>query len=495
MALTGLMYIDSIEHMRDYDPSVAYQVGEEIIDTYVVGDEHYLFLPSWGDVDCVGGPEGLVVMKSENLPSMHIWIDSGSIDKIWNDSEVFETGRMTIYNPQGEKLFVGGLKRVNTRGNYSFTNYEKKPLGIMTKDSVSLLGLGQGTRYALIPNASDPTLLRNHIARKMECALSVEYDNLGEFLDLYINGEYLGNYYLVEKIEIGEDRIDITNLEAAIDLIHQKSGYEAYEDYRTEDTRGKIFGFLEDFDRIDITGGYLIEREFEDRYKIEYEDNPSSFVTAGGEHFWVSSPRYCSVEKIEYIKATMDRVEELIMSNKKEDIDTLPKYVDIDSWAKKYLVEEFTKNYDAGVSSTYFYKDSDRVDGRIKAGPVWDMDMSMGNYLEWMADYCEDPTGLTKLNEHDFASPWYAALYEKPEYYDKVVRYYGELLVPYVDVLLETQIDEMADQIEASARMNEIRWAVDLDNNVYYTDRASSLRELKEYIRKRKEFLDTVWGE
>ena len=27
MALTGLMYIDSIEHMKDYDPSVAHRVG------------------------------------------------------------------------------------------------------------------------------------------------------------------------------------------------------------------------------------------------------------------------------------------------------------------------------------------------------------------------------------------------------------------------------------------------------------------------------------
>lgn len=493
IALTGLMYIDSIENMEDYDPSMTYLVGDEIIDTYVVGDKHYLFLPSWGIVNGGVDTEDIIVMKSENLPSMHIWTDSGNIDKIWNDKEAFETGRLRIYDTQGEKLYSGGLKSVNTRGNYSFTNYEKKPLGITTKDVVSLLGLGKGNKYVLIPNASDPTLLRNHIARKMESALGVEYDNLGEYLDLYINGEYLGNYYLVEKIEIGEERINITNLEAAIDLLHQKSGYEAYEDHRTEDARGKIFGFLEDFDRIDITGGYLIEREFEDRYKIEYEDNPSSFVTAGGEHFWVDSPRYCSVEQIEYIKATMDRVEELIMSSDEEDTDTLAQYIDMDSWAKKYIIEEFTKNYDAGVSSTYFYKDSDKVDGRIKAGPVWDMDMSMGNYLEWMADYCEDPTGLTKLSEHDFASSWYAALYERPEYYDRVVAYYRGLLSPYVDELIKSEIDKMADRIAASAGMNEIRWAVDYENNIYYTDRESSLRELKEYILLRKEFLDNVW--
>ena len=138
----------------------------EIIDTYVVGDEHYLFLPSWAGVNGVDEPEGqddmssesgeksgknsvldyatevmsedqsewnlsksdnepgeIIVMKSENLPSIHIWTDSGRVDKIWNDKEAFETGRLSIYDAQGEKLYAGGLKSVNTRGNYSFTNY------------------------------------------------------------------------------------------------------------------------------------------------------------------------------------------------------------------------------------------------------------------------------------------------------------------------------------------------------------------------------------
>ena len=98
IALTGLMYIDSIEHMENYDPTVAYQVGDEIIDTYVVGDKHYLFLPSWGIVNGGVDTKDIIVMKSENLPSMHIWTDSGSIDKIWNDKEAFEVGRMSIYD-------------------------------------------------------------------------------------------------------------------------------------------------------------------------------------------------------------------------------------------------------------------------------------------------------------------------------------------------------------------------------------------------------------
>lgn len=46
---------------------------------------------------------------------------------------------------------------------------------------------------------------------------------------------------------------------------------------------------------------------------------PAASYQLVGNIFWVDSPKYCSVEKIEYIKATMDRVEKLIMSADKED--------------------------------------------------------------------------------------------------------------------------------------------------------------------------------
>lgn len=43
---------------------------------------------------------------------------------------------------------------------------------------------------------------------------------------------------------------------------------------------------------------------------------------------------------MEYIKANMDRVEKLIMSSDKEDSELLSKYIDMDSWAKKYIIED-----------------------------------------------------------------------------------------------------------------------------------------------------------
>ena len=94
---------------------------------------------------------------------------------------------------------------------------------------------------------------------------------------------------------------------------------------------------------------------------------------------------------------------------------------------------------------------------------------------------------------HNESSFWYETLYEKEEVYDKICTYYAEKVAPYLDELLGERIDEYKTYLECSAAMNDIRWKVDLDNNQYYTDRDSSFEYLKQYMTKRKEFLDNTW--
>ena len=364
--------------------------------------------------------------------------------------------------------------------------------GVVRALVAGLLGLGAGQKYALLSNASDPTLIRNDIARRLEAAIGAEYDNLGRFVDLYANGEYLGNYYLCESIAIGHERIAITDLEEQMDRLFQKSNYESVEEYNVDYTHAKIMKEIPE----DITGGYLLEREFEDRYKLEYWENPSGFVTDNNEHFFIKSPKYCAVEQVEYLKAYMNEAEEAILSSDsicKATGKSYEDYIDVDSFVKKYLVEEITKNYDGGVSSMYFYKDSDSVDARIKAAPMWDADMSLGCYLEWMEEIAEDPTGLTKLALHPHASPWYEALYEKEDYYQKILKYYHSYAVPYLDELVERGLEAYKEGLSASAAMNDIRWQIDLDNNMYYEDRDTEYEQLEKYITDRKTFLDSVW--
>ena len=530
--IMGLLYLDNREEVNTGEKELSFYLGDEVIRAWKGEDAYYLFLPSYADAselrmtpyassfEVIGTGESVkkgdslqafsynekyscrelstketfafCIMQSANLPTVFIDTDSGTIDNIRADKEIEENGKIRLLSQDGELLYTGGLKSVKARGNYSFANYEKKPFSITLKDEVSLLGLGAGQKYAFLSNASDPTLIRNDIARRLEKALDAEYDNVGRFVDLYANGEYLGNYYLCENIEIGTDRIAVTDLEEQMDMIYGKSNYESLEEYNVDYTHAKYMDEIPE----DITGGYLLEREFEERYKLEYWENPSGFVTNNNEHFFVKSPKYCAVEQIEYLKGYLNEAEEAILASDsicKATGKPYEDYIDVDSFVKKYLVEEITKNYDAGVSSMYFYKDSDSVDARIKAAPIWDADMSLGCYLEWMEEISEDPEGLTKLALHPSASPWYEALYEKEDYYGKVLEYYHLQAVPFLEELTESTLGVYEEGLAASAAMNEIRWQMDFDNNQYYEDRNTEFEQLKEYITDRKRFLDSVW--
>lgn len=531
--LGGLVYIDSLSGMEANKIELSFKLEDEIINAWKGESTYYLFLPAYAELEDVKllsystefevlQPETIVmhggslvglpleetllcktsatkeefsfcIMKSAKLPTVYMETDSGTLDAVWADKTIEENGRMRIFDADGALVHKGGLKGIKCRGNYSFAHFQKKSMTITLKEAVSLLGLGSGEKYSLVANASDPTLIRNEIARQMEAALQTEYTNNGKFVDLYANGNYLGTYYLCEVIEIGTGRIQITDMEADMKLLYQKANYESFETYETEDRKAKYM----EVNPSDITGGYLVEREYEKRYMEEYAFNPSGFQTNGKEYFVVKSPLYCSDEQIDYLKDYFDQAEAAMLAKNGINPQTglsYEQYIDVDSFVKKYLVEEVTKNYDGGVSSSYFYKDSDAVDGRIKAAPIWDCDMSMGSYLDWMAYFCEDPTGLTKLSLHGYSSFWYKTLYEKEEVYDKLCVYYKEKMVPYLELLLNEKIDEYKSYLECSSAMNDIRWKVDLDNNPYYTDRDSAFKTLKQYIAQRKEFLDEVWN-
>lgn len=434
----------------------------------------------------------LCVLQSENIPALFIDTESGGLKELKADKEYMVSGTISAVGADGEWEQKLALKSIGGRGNTSFAGYEKKPFSITLNETASVLGLPEGEKYALISNASDPALIRNDIARRMEMALELPYSHAGQFVDLYVNGEYEGNYYLCDDIEIGHERVNINNMETVMDLIYNNRNYESEEVDETNNTKAKRIAV----NPKDITGGYLIEREYSQRFEHEYQDIDSAFITDSEEHFVVKSPKFCSVEQIEYIRKYVNNAEKAILSSdgrNPENGKAYWSYIDVESFVKKYLVEEVTKNYDAGVSSSYFYKDSDLNGGKLCAGPGWDYDMSLGNYVEWMEEFSGDPTGISELAFHTYASTWYTELYKKEEFYEQVEECYWKSVEPFLQSLLDEGIDRYVDELEASARMNEVRWQEELKENPYYKNRMETFRELKEFVTARKVYLDEAW--
>lgn len=509
-----------------------FQIGDETIQTWEKDGVHYLFLPSFVSAEKViltsyspefyvinqgekishdenihnilkgqkiscqfmesGKKFKLCVLQSENIPALFLDTKSGGLEELKADKNYIVSGTVNAVSKDGEWEGKLALKYMGGRGNTSFAGYEKKPFSITLNEAVSLLGLPAGQKYVLISNASDPSLIRNDIARRMEKALGLTYSHEGQFVDLYINGKYEGNYYLCDDIEIGEERVDITNMEAVMDLFYRSRNYESEEVYETNTAKARKITVTPK----DITGGYLMEREYSQRFEYEYPEIDSAFITDGKEHFVVKNPGYCSVEQIEYIRQYVNEAENAMLSSDGINHRTgkhYQEYIDVDSFVKKYLVEEVTKNYDAGVSSSYFYKDSDWKGGKLCAGPGWDYDMSLGNYVEWMEEFSADPAGISELAFHTYATSWYTELYQKSEFYELVEGYYWKAVEPFLNKLLSGGIEHYQEMLEASANMNAIRWQEELKKNPYYKDREQTFFDLKEFLKERKAYLDEAW--
>ena len=459
--------------------------GKHKINVFECDEEYYFFLPSFLSKEDLklsyeAKEHEINYLKSENIASVFITTKSNSLDAILDDKDYKETGKITVFDKDGNVDASLGLEYVKGRGNYSWNNWDKKPFKIKLEKNASVLGLGYGQDYAFISNASDATLIRNAIARDLEEAVEVPFAGDGRFVDLYINGDYMGNYYLCPSIEIGTDRVNITDIDMSQNKVVSKLNGEALSPYETP----LLKGWNIPDGTSDITGGYLVEREFGDRYELEYQYFKNGFVTSSGEHYIVVSPQYCSKNEINYISQFFEEAEKEILGH--EPLGTI---VDVDSFAKRYLVEEVTKNYDGGVSSCYYYKDSDSIDGKLYAGPGWDFDMSLGNYLEWMEYYNEDATGITRLYLSDHSSIYYRELAKNEEFLSVVKRYYMDIALPFMEYLADEGIDTYEKELMASAKMDSIRWRDMYEENGYVSGDHKEYEELKTFIRERLKFL------
>lgn len=425
--------------------------------------------------------EQLVFMKSEEIPSLYVNTDSGGVENIHADKEVKESASVVLMEKDGTCSYADDIEYIKTRGNTSF-DFEKKPYQIRFKESVSILGLPESEKWILLANEIDDSLLKNELV----FCFTEEYTGVptirGEYVDLYINKNYVGNYYLCEKIEIAENKLNITDLEKLTKAVNHKKSYQNIELYVSEDGKIKATSGLNNPN--DITGGYLVE------YVPEYKYNEictNAFKTESGNCYDIISPNPATVEQVEYICKQFNEMEQAI--EQKDGINSVTgkhfsEYLDIDSWTWKYLIEEVFHDPDAALASMYFYKDSDKVDAHIFSGPMWDYDKALG-YSSHAPDYRVDSP--EQVGEFGI---YVQELMQHEEVREKVYDKFNKYIVPYAETLFESDVYDLKKSIEMSAKMNQIRWP-----NVYgyYSDYDASCNYLVAFLKKKVNYLQQVW--
>lgn len=215
------------------------------------------------------------------------------------------------------------------RGN-STANTVKNPYNIKFKNKMTILGMKGTRKWALLANLFDKTLMRNKVAADFAAIAGVTPALKNTFVELYLDGEYKGVYILTMPVTDGTVDID----EDKGDMLLERNGY-----YNTE-----------------LAG-------------INYNYTPISgirFVPIVPEKGMETDE-----EKLK-IKNLLKEVEYAVISGDRERIE---KVIDLDSFINMYICEELMKDIDIYQSSTYFYYKNEL----LYSGPIWDMDLSMGN--------------------------------------------------------------------------------------------------------------------
>lgn len=486
-------------HILANEDSLHFNVAGLEISLWPKNGQYYAFLPSAcreaglepelsENID----PDSVIWLYSEHIPAVFIETESGISDQINSDKNIKEPGTIKVLEPDGSFSLEHSLEYIKGRGNTSYTEFDKKPYQIKLTQDAPFLDMEPGKKWVFVSNSADSSLIRNALSRSLAGHLNLPQSEEGTFVDLYVNKEYVGNYYVVEKIEIQENRLLLSDLQKATEHENETEDLSTYETAWTDTTKAKQIPN----DPEDITGGYLIERDFDNRFLKEVEINESYFITEAKECFIVRDPEYTSEAQIAYIDSYVQSVENAILSADGIDGTTGKSYrdlIDVDSFVRKYLLEEVTANYDGGVASSYFYKDSDTIDGRLYAGPVWDYDVSWGNSPAYLGQISTSPERLSRLASHSDSSVWFQSLYHKPEVYEKIVSCYAQEISPYL-TLLADEILPMLDEITAaSAAMDQVRWEDQYAKNGYSGDRSEQITFIADYIKARKDFLDRAW--
>ncbi len=431
------------------------------------------------------GTKSMVFLKSGGLPTLYVNTESGSMERLDADKRYKEGASGELVGPDGGVLFCDVLKNISGRGNHTF-EFEKKSYQIKLRTPEDLLGMGASDTWILLSNVYDRSYIRNKLTYDMALEAGMAGSPQSRYIDVYLNGVYNGMYLLCEKVEIGDNRLELSDLEKQNKEVNGGNLEEAYR-FLSDDEKRKGTALLRNPE--DITGGYLVEHD----YGPKYAEEISGFITEGGEEFVLKSPQHASVEEVDYIAGLMQQLEDAIRSEDGCNPVTgeyYSQYLDSKSWADKYLVEEISRNNGGGLSSSYFYKPEDAVSTRVFGGPVWDYDKAYARVPGCSAN-ARDLGFLTMHNGKN--TRWFSCLYQQEDFRLMIKKEYQETFRELLSYMVEVKIPEYLNEIEASAILDKVRFGpVYLDYAGEMDYRAEAGR-VADFILRRRQFLDEVW--
>ena len=245
------------------------------------------------------------------------------------DRETEIPSHLQIYGEKAPESEVYELT-VRGRGNSSF-KMPKYGMKLEFTDKVSLLGMPKNRDWALVANFGDKTHLRNYMMTRLSEWLGAKYTPRMQFVEVYLNRNYMGLYLLSETIKVGKNRVNI--------------------------------------DENDTT--FLLEKEDSKKF------DPPYVLTDNQYYYHIKSPKNPSPETEKLLKNHLNAFENFMEDYYLHRANEIKNWLDVDDFLLFYWVQEYSKNEDGNYARSVFM--TWKKGEPIHFGPLWDFDLAFGN--------------------------------------------------------------------------------------------------------------------
>ena len=408
-------------------------------------------------------------VRLTNLP--HVYLETFNGLSI-TSKEVEVYARMWYVDEQDQVTFYDSLL-VRVRGNSTAT-LAKKPYRLKFSSKTRLLGKerAKAKKWTLLANHGDKTLIRNALTSLMGERAGLPFNPAAKFVDLTMNGQYIGNYQLSDQVDVRSKRVDV-----------------AEQDYPLTDES-------------DISGGYLLEADGFHDFTTSGQVPTGFYTTRKNVPVRIHYPDEDEIdaEQYTYIRNFVNDFERHLFAPDFDDPQSgYRSLVDSLTLVNWYVCTEISANID-GFFSTYFYKHQD--DDRLYWGPLWDYDIAYNNdnrtdrggtsntERQLMKDYgYGSSNGCRKWVQQLWNDPWFARL---------VNRRYQQLVNDGMENFLYEKIDSLATLLDQSQQLNYQRWGINvrtLRERVLHSTYDEYIDDLRTFIHNHMLFLTTAFSE
>ncbi len=370
---------------------------------------------------------------------------------------IFRDLGIMLFEPTAGEASISAAPTWAARAGYhvrgqSSANFEKTPYRVELWDEYDddadypMIGMTPDSDWAFVGPYLDKSLVRNAFIYSLADAMGMEGPAL-QFAEVYINqdggplepSDYEGVYGITETIKNSKGRLNLKQLEP------------------------------DDTDEAKLSGGYIVKfdmgalREDEGEIEIpcisaegegeeEEEEAPGFGTGFGGGSSCFSDlelvdPKDPNEEQLAWIQAYMQGTHDALHA---EPIGDYQQWLDLPSFVEEIVLNEFTMGGDIYVRSRFMYKERG---GLLKAGPVWDYNLTMGNLTADIESW--------QIESGVGGNDWFSILFELPEVRSAAAARWAELRQGFLsDEQIQARIDAVAAPLLNAGPRDLERWPV-----------------------------------